>query len=132
MSSSLASAIPATSSKRTATLPSAWSLGLLLPKPMARLATWAERRISRAKPPSNNSTNRPLATMPAMAPSWRSSRTVRGTFAFSAVRNRSWSLLKTGTWAWRPSSKRTRTSRWRRESSKSFTLPLRKSRSNAL
>ena len=40
--------------------------------------------------------------------------------------------LNTGTWAWRPSSKRTRTSRWRRESSKSFTLPLRKSRSKLL
>ena len=131
-SSSLASPIPATSSNRTATPPSSCNRGLLLPKPMARLATWAERRIRRASPANSNSTNKPLATRPAVAPSARSSRTLRGTFACSAVRKSSWSLLNTGTVAWRPSSKRTRTSRCRNDNSRSLTLPARRSFSNWL
>ena len=101
-SSCLASAIPATSSKRTSMLPSGWMRAWLRPKPMARLATWLERRISRVRPPNSNTTSRMLPIKPAVASSRRSSRTVKGTRACWAVRSSSWSLLKTGTWTLAP------------------------------
>ena len=131
-SSSLASAMPATSSNRTVIAPSSCRRGWLRPNPIALLATWAERRTSRTRPAISRATSRPLVTSPAMASSRRSSRTERGTLACSAVRSSCWLSLKTATWLVRPSLKVALTIRWPGESSRLFTFPAPMSCSNWL
>ena len=61
-SSSLASLIPATSSKQTLMSFSARRRGLLRPKPRARLAALAERRSRKVRPTRINSTSSRLPT----------------------------------------------------------------------
>ena len=131
-SSSLASAMPATSSKRTVIAPSSCSRGWLRPKPIALLATWAERRTSSTRPAISRATSRPLVTRPAMASSRRSSRTVSGTRACSAVRSSCWLSLKTATWRLRPSAKVAVTTSWAGASSRLLIFPASMSRSSWL